>query len=66
MTVSELIEKLSKLPNQDVEVLVNVRTMTQVYGRAQVTPWQVSQAYGGATIDITLPEGFSVSQRKGN
>jgi len=66
MTVSELIEKLSNLPNQSETVLVNVHTETKAYGLAQVTPWEVCQSYSGAVIEITLPKGFSISQRKGN
>ena len=64
MTVKELIAELQKLPNQDQEVLVNVKTTTQVYGRAQVTPWDVDQSYGGATITVTLPEGMYVGSRR--
>lgn len=64
MLVKELIEQLQKLPKQDIEVLVNVRTYTKVYGQTQVSPWQVDQSYNGATIEITLPEGFSISERK--
>lgn len=64
MKVNELIAQLQKLPNQDIEVLVDVRTSTQVYGLAQVTPWEVSPAYGGATIKITLPSGMYIAKRK--
>jgi hypothetical protein len=63
MLVSELIEKLQKLePNR--EVLINVRTWTTAFGSAQVTPWEVNQSYGGATIEITLPEGQYIGTRK--
>lgn len=65
MTVKELIAELQKLSNQDAEVLVNVRTHTQVYGQAQVSPWWVDHSYGGATIEVTLPEGMSIAKRKG-
>jgi hypothetical protein len=64
MKVSELVTLLQKLPDQDVEVLVNVRVHTQAYGVAQVTPWDVDQAYGGATIEISLPENMHVVKRK--
>ena len=65
MTVRELIELLQKRPNQDGEVLVNVRTQTQRYGQAQVTPFEVSGAYSsGATIEISLPEGVYIGKRK--
>jgi hypothetical protein len=63
MTVNELIQKLQKLPNQDIEVLINVKTYTQAFGVAQVTPFAVDQSYTGATISLTLPEGMSVSKR---
>lgn len=63
MTVNELITELQALPNKDIPVLVNVKTETKVFGQAQVSPWEVSQSYGGATISITLPEGFSISKR---
>ena len=64
MLVKELIAELKKLDNQYAEVLVNVRTYTQAYGLAQVSPWQVDQSYGGATIEVTLPEGMSISKRR--
>jgi hypothetical protein len=64
MTVAELVQKLQQLPNQNKEVLVNVKTYTQVYGKAQVTPFDVDQSYNGATISICLPEGMVVSKRK--
>jgi hypothetical protein len=64
MKVSELVAKLQALPNQDAEVLVNVRTPTKVFGVAQVTPWDVCQSHGGATIEITLPKGMAISVRK--
>lgn len=64
MKVSELIAKLQKLPDQEQEVLVNVKTYTRVFGVAQVTPWEVDQSYSGATITITLPEGMSVARKR--
>lgn len=63
MTVSELIEKLQKLPDRNKEVSINVRTRTQAYGQAQVSPWDVDQSYNGATIEVTLPEGMYIGKR---
>jgi hypothetical protein len=64
MTVNELIKKLQALPNGESEVLVNVKVRTQVYGQAQVTPWDVDQSYNGATISVTLPEGYAIKKNK--
>lgn len=64
MKVSEMIERLSKLPDHDKEVLVNVKVRTKAFGVAQVSPWDFDQSYGGATIDITLPDGMHVVSRK--
>jgi len=62
MNTRELIAELQKHdPNK--EVLVNVRTQTQRYGQAQVTPWQVDGSYGATTIQVTLPEGAYIAKR---
>lgn len=62
MTVAELIGRLQKL-EQSAEVLVNVRTRTQAFGRAQCKVWDVDRSYGGATLEITLPSGMFIVAR---
>jgi hypothetical protein len=65
MTVLELIVELQKRPDQNGEVLVNVRVETSRYGLAQITPWAISGGYSaGAVLEVTLPEGMYIAKRK--
>jgi len=63
MTVRELIEELCKLDSND-QVVVAVRTHTQAYAVAIVTPFDVDTSYSGATVWVSLPEKMHTVTRK--
>jgi hypothetical protein len=64
MTVEEVIKKLRTL-DPKTELLVSVRTYTGRSAHTQVTPFEIDKSYGGATLHISLPQGFYVGKRKG-
>jgi hypothetical protein len=63
MTVRELIEQLCKL-DSEADVMVAVRSWTQAYAVAIVTPFDVSADYSGATVWVSLPENMHTVSRK--
>lgn len=62
MKISEVIQKLQSMPDHDVELIVAVKTATQRYPQAYVTPFQVEPA--STRIYISLPDGMYIGARK--
>ena len=63
MTVQELIEKL-QTRDPAAEVNVVVRTFTQSFAVAHVSPFEVDDSYGGCAIWISLPQNMYTVKRK--
>jgi hypothetical protein len=64
VTVTDLIERL-KTCDHDAVVNVAVRTHTQAYAVAVVSPFELDHAYQGCTLWITLPENMHTVNRSG-
>jgi hypothetical protein len=66
MKVKDFIKKLKRF-DQDANVCIDVRVMSQSYGVAQVEPSEemVHATYTGACISAYLPDDMYVCRRKG-
>ena len=64
MKAKELIEQLQK--NPEAEIRIAVQSYTQAYPAGYFVPWGVAYKAHDDTIriNVTLPKGFSIAERK--